>query len=109
VRLRVVEPGCASATLSDVSALAITRDGRSAYVADGLNPGKLGVLLRSTGTGRLAQLPGRAGCLSRSGSGGRCEQLRGLFDPTDVASSPDARNLYASTRNGGVIVLARRR
>jgi len=35
--------------------------------------------------------------------------VRGLFSPNDVAVSPDGRNVYAATANGGVITLRRYR
>ena len=112
VRLRSTEEPCTSAHLADVSALAISPDGRNAYIADGVTidfPGRLGALNRDRSTGALAPLPGRAECLTRSRHSRGCAHVRGLFAPTDVAVSPDGRNVYASTRNGGVVVLARRR
>jgi DNA-binding beta-propeller fold protein YncE len=110
LRLRASEPGCTSAHLADVAALAISPDGRNAYIADGVTidfPGRLGAFGRDRSTGALVPLPGRAECLTRSRRSRGCMRVRGLFSPRDVAVSPDGRNVYAATSNGGVITLSR--
>jgi DNA-binding beta-propeller fold protein YncE len=60
VRLRSTEEPCRSAHLADVAGLAVSPDGRNAYIADGVNPGRLGALARDRSRGALAPLPGRA-------------------------------------------------
>jgi hypothetical protein len=53
----------------------------------------------AAGDGSLTLLPGRAGCLSvttwRYKPG--CARIRGLRRPSEVAVSPDGRNVYASS------------
>jgi DNA-binding beta-propeller fold protein YncE len=109
LRLHSTVAGCTPAPLADVSALAISPDGRSAYIADGVDPGRIGALARDRSTGALVPLRGRAGCVSQSRSARGCTRVHALFSPADVAVSPDGRNVYAATRNGGVITLRRHR
>ena len=109
LRLRASEPGCTSAHLADVAALTISPDGANAYIADGVFPGRLGAFGRDRSTGALAPLPGRAECMTRSRRPRGCTHVRGLFSPRDVALSPDGRNVYAATSNGGLITLRRHR
>jgi DNA-binding beta-propeller fold protein YncE len=97
------------ASVSDVSGLAISADGKSAYVADAVFGGAVGVFARNPSTGALTQLRGKAGCLNKRGSKG-CSQARWLQNPEDVVVSPDSRNVYATSQaGGGVLVFKRQR
>ena len=112
VQLQSGEEPCRSAHLADVADLAISPDGRNAYIADGVFinfPGRLGAFARDRSNGALAPLPGRAECLVRSRRPRACTRIRGLVSPRAVAVSPDGRNVYAATDNGGVITLRRHR
>jgi len=109
VRLRSNAEPCRSAHLADVADLAVSPDGRNAYIADGVFPGRLGAFARDRSTGALTALPGRAECLTRSRRVRGCTRVRGLFSPRDVVVSPDGRHVYAATANGGVITLRRHR
>ena len=74
--------------------LAVTRDGRSLYVASSIGDA-VAILARDRATGVLTQPPGRAGCISQDGGGGRCTAGRALDEVWSVAVSPDGRNVYA--------------
>jgi DNA-binding beta-propeller fold protein YncE len=74
--------------------LAITADGRAAYVASSGSDG-IAVLHRDRATGALTQSSGEAGCISQGGGGGRCAEGRALDEVWGVAVSPDGRNVYA--------------
>lgn len=94
-------PGCASARgLANESAVAVSSDGRFAYVASEskfVNPGGVAIFSRDSATGALTQLDGGAGCLTPAGAGG-CGRLRGLSEGVaSAALSPDGRNLYAGS------------
>jgi trimeric autotransporter adhesin len=74
--------------------LAITTNGRWAYVASSISDG-VAILRRDRDTGALTQSLSRAGCISQNGGGGRCTVGRALDEVWGVALSPDGRNLYA--------------
>ncbi len=66
--------------------------------------GALAVVLSATGLawalGEISQKPGTAGCVTETGTGmevgsfGECQVGRAFAAPTDIASSPDGRNVY---------------
>lgn len=77
------------------TSVAISRDGRFAYVAA---PGASAVLIfaRHRGTGALTPLPGRAACYASSGYAGHC-QLDPVLEYAHVVTlSPDGANLYVT-------------
>ncbi|MEA2148654.1 MAG: hypothetical protein QOD69_484 [Solirubrobacteraceae bacterium] len=97
------------------TALALSPDGRNAYVAG--HREAVAVLDRDARTGVLAAKPGRSGCVSRDGTPGgerarrlrqaapvgrtrSCAVGRGLFGVTDLAASPDGRNVYVASADG---------
>jgi DNA-binding beta-propeller fold protein YncE len=81
--------------------LAISRDGKSVYVAGGLGGnGTIAVFRRDPSSGRLTQLRGTAGCLSSNGSGGACSTARALHGTAGLAISADGRNVYAISTYG---------
>jgi DNA-binding beta-propeller fold protein YncE len=95
-------------TLDEVWSLALSPDGRNLYtVSSKLNA--LGAMSRVRSSGRLAQLPGAFGCFIRGGGFG-CREGRGLTVASDVAVSPDGRNVYATSEDGylGGIAIFRR-
>jgi DNA-binding beta-propeller fold protein YncE len=96
--------GCASARhLNELDELALSPDGRNAYVTA---LGKLIVLRRNRASGELSQLPGRAGCIAAVPPYTDCASDRGLNAVT-IAISPDGRHAYA-TSDGGAIAAYRR-
>jgi len=97
------------------TALVLSPDGRNAYVAG--HREAVAVLDRNPRSGVLAAKPGLTGCVSRDGTPGgerarrlkqpapigrqrSCAVGRGLFGVTDVAVSPDGRNVYVASADG---------
>lgn len=97
------------------TALALSPDGRSAYVA--AHREAVATLTRDPRTGVLKAPGGRAGCHSRDGTPGgerarklrapralgrerSCTVARGLFGAGDVVVSPDGRNVYVGSADG---------
>lgn len=87
--------------LFGVTSLALSPDGRNAYVgsADGL-----AVFDRDRSGGGLTQKAGEAGCITRTGSQRgattrttSCAIARGLFQVSSVTVSPDGRNVYVTS------------
>ena len=68
VRLQSNEDPCRSAHLADAAALAISPDGRNAYIADGVESGRLGAFARDRSRGALTPLPGRTAATSDAAS-----------------------------------------
>ncbi|WP_205698585.1 beta-propeller fold lactonase family protein [Conexibacter sp. SYSU D00693] len=96
-------------------ALALSPDGRNAYLAVGGDyaSGRLGhrsvvyVLALDPATGRLRQLPGTQGCLSAL-KRRECVHARGIDQAWDVAVSPDGRFVHVSAyRSNGVATFRR--
>jgi len=89
---------CAPARgIAGASLIALSGDGRNAYVATASG---LVVLGRNPATLALAQLSGPGGCVTASGSGGACAKSHGkVVTPQEetaaLAVSPDGRNVYA--------------
>lgn len=100
--------GCTSGRgLGAPSAIDISRDGRSVYVAASGSDG-VSVFARNRRTGVLTQLPGTRGCVQeRPGDG--CAVGRALNEPTSVAVSPDGSRVYVTGRRfpSGVAIFTR--
>jgi DNA-binding beta-propeller fold protein YncE len=89
--------------------LALSRDGRSVYVASEQSHA-VAVFSRNRKTGVLTQLPDEDGCISENGSIELCRDGVGLGDPFSVAVSPDGRSVYVvSPATHELAVLARDR
>jgi hypothetical protein len=88
--------------------LAVSGDGRYVYVS-AFNA--ILVLGRDPGTGALEQLPGTDGCVARMPSTRPgCAGGRGIRGASELALSPDGRNLYVVSRGpatSGVAAFAR--
>lgn len=97
------------------TALVLSPDGTNAYVA--AHREAVAVLDRDARTGALTAVTGTGGCISRDGTPGgerarrlrqpaavgrerSCAVGRGLFGVTDVAVSPDGRNVYVASADG---------
>ena len=96
---------------SDDRNIAITPDGRHAFVAD-FNRSGVEVFDRDPATGVLTARTDQASCITQTGSGesapGQCLDGRGLGSAYQVATGADGRTLYVSGENlstSGVAVL----
>ncbi len=91
------------------SGVAVSPDGKQAYVISYDNS-TLTVFDRDgSGNGKLTQKAGDAGCFYRFGGSAECaDDVRGLYGPTSVALSPDGRFVYvASWYENRIAVFAR--
>jgi 6-phosphogluconolactonase (cycloisomerase 2 family) len=107
--------GCASNgfALDDASAIDISHDGKSLYVAaQGTNfpsNGPVSVFNRDTTTGKLTQVQ----CMSGDGSNGKgdpgvCDIVPSLGEPSDIAVSRDGGTVYvASSDESGPVIFSR--
>ena len=108
----------ARSALGQATGVALSSDGRHAYVPGFIrntSVGALAVFARNAKTGALTQLQGQAGCVVDDEQQG-CADGRALDSPIDAVASPDGRNVYVSTASvatgadsGGVAVFARDR
>jgi DNA-binding beta-propeller fold protein YncE len=90
------------AHLAGASAVAVSADGQSVYVA-AAGSGSLHAFRRAAGTGALVHVQ----CLSETGSDGACDQAPALQDVTDLAVAPDGAAVYTAGRSGAVARFAR--
>jgi len=97
--------GCAAAhPLFQVSAVAVSPDGRNVYAA---GPNGVAIFSRSQ-TGALSQAAAPRGCVTSDESDDGCTGVVAMDDPSALAVSPDGRNLYVASGAGySVVVLAR--
>ena len=110
--IAVAGKGCAAgrAIYEAVAPLAISPDGKSAYLVANSNPegfesDALDVFDRDPSTGALTQKPGAEGCLAASGREG-CARNALAFGANEAVVSPDGRNVYLATERG-VVAFAR--
>ena len=82
-------------------AIALSPDGRSVYVAAS-ESNAIAVFARDPQSGVLRQPQGKAGCVAAKGEHG-CGLAVGLLGPNSVAVSPDGRDVYATSREGGSV------
>jgi DNA-binding beta-propeller fold protein YncE len=101
--------GCAAGTaLKGANSVAISRNGRSVYVAS-YRSDAVAIFDRNAGSGALTQKAGRSGCVSEEGTGGACTRAKALDAPESIIVSPDGRNVYVlSDKSNAVTVFDRR-
>lgn len=92
---------CAIGPLLAPMSIALSPDGKSAYVASfdfsGVSPASgVVVLARNKRTGALTQLAGPGGCITEDGSGGLCTDGKVVSFPMGVAVSKDGNNVYVT-------------
>ncbi len=85
-----------STALYGAFGLALSKDGKNAYVAS-IDSNTIAVLARDRTTGGLTQLSGTQGCVSETGSNGQCADGVGLLNPISVAVSPDNKHVYVAS------------
>src|SRR4051794_22546577 len=90
--------------LDGAYAVAVSRDGKSVYVASE-NSDAVAILDRNTTTGALTQKAGTAGCVSETGSGGACQNGKALNQPLGVAVSADGRSAYVGASTSGAVAI----
>ena len=84
------------AFIDQPSEVAISPDGRNAYVASQGSSDSVTIFSRDPASGRLTQLRGTAGCISNTGNSGGCVDGTALSNPTGVIVSPDGENVYVT-------------
>jgi 6-phosphogluconolactonase (cycloisomerase 2 family) len=101
--------GCAAARgLDGAYDLAISRDGRSVYVAARFSRA-IATFARDGASGRLAQAAGAAGCVAEAGRDGcRPSTHPSLHGVRGVTVSPDGRNVYAGAFSASALSIFRR-
>ena len=87
--------------LVNPTAIAISPDGRSAYVTLAKQQNGLAVFARDPQTGALTQT---ACFMSGVPQGRRCKRTPGLYDANGVAVSPDGRNVYVTSIDSDAVV-----
>jgi DNA-binding beta-propeller fold protein YncE len=94
--------------MSGADSVAVSRDGRSVYVASYTSNAVLR-FKRNRATGAITEPAGPGGCISEDGSG-PCADGHGLSGPFSLAVTDDGRNVYvASTNSNAVARLERNR
>jgi DNA-binding beta-propeller fold protein YncE len=86
----------AGRALEDVSAVAVSPDGKNVYFAS-TRSDAVAIFDRDPATGALAQKLFLSGCVSEDGTGGSCQDGRGLDGARGIAVSPDGRNVYVGS------------
>ena len=102
--------------LVNPAAVAVSPDGKSAYVA-ARGSNAIVRFDRSTTTGAITQPAGTAGCISIDGAGGECAVAppiqgpgftlphAGYNLPASVAVSPDGKSVYLAGDGGGAVAI----
>ena len=84
--------------------VAITANGKWAYMAADSSPASLLIFKRNTSTGALTQLSGAAGCITTDGSdqdgAGACKTDAHLLDASGLTFSSDDKFLYVTGTGG---------
>src|SRR5262249_35004958 len=89
--------------LASVTSVALTPDGRFAYVYS--EAGGISVMSRDTTTGALSQADDTSACISVSGFGGDCTDGRGPSTGADSAHALAIAgdHIYVAGRDGGMV------
>jgi DNA-binding beta-propeller fold protein YncE len=95
--------GCQGArSINGANDVVISPDGRNVYVAS-FSSDAVAIFDRDPATGALTQRPG-AGCIAHAGAG-NCSPGRALDGPTDLAISPDGRNVYVTASESNSVAI----
>jgi DNA-binding beta-propeller fold protein YncE len=100
-------PCSAAPALDGVSGIGVSPDGRNVYAVSFFSHA-LVAFSRDRGTGELSPLEGSTACLAEVGSPYGCAAAAGLRGASQVALSPDGRNVYVSSALDSTVAVFRR-
>lgn len=115
--VRDVGPCRSARALEGAFDVAVSRDGRSVYVATGFDfrldidafvTSGVAVFRRNASSGALSQLAGRAGCLHQVGERAGCADGRALEGAASLTVSRDGRNVYVASAASNAVAILRR-
>jgi DNA-binding beta-propeller fold protein YncE len=95
--------------LEFATSVAVSPDGKSAYVASANSDAVAVGVFDRAGDGTLTQKPGTAGCISEAGIIDGCSDGTALTFASSVVVSPDGRSAYVTSRIGAVAIFDRTR
>jgi DNA-binding beta-propeller fold protein YncE len=84
--------------------IAISPDGRNAYLTTFFTSDTLLVFDRDPGTGALTQKPGQDGCFRETAATANCASAPLMHDPFGVALTPDGRTLYVTAFDASRVI-----
>ena len=87
--------------LANPLSVAVSRDGKSVYVAS-IGNHAVAILNRNTTTGAITQSAGTTGCISENGAGG-CANGHALLVPIEVAVAPGGKSVYAASNSSDAV------
>lgn len=91
---------CQVLGLTKPSGIAISPDGKNLYVSD-FHTGTILTFDIAAGTGLLTKKPGIEGCMVANGNGVSCANSPASSLPFHLVVSPDGKNLYGQSQQGG--------
>jgi DNA-binding beta-propeller fold protein YncE len=98
-----------TAMLGGATSLAVSPDGKNAYVAagqpSGYGSGAVAVFSRDLTSGALTPLAGTSACVSETGDGGTCVDGAGLWGASDVVVSPTGTSVYVTSSAGNAVAV----
>src|SRR5690348_16364264 len=98
--------GCTTAhDLGTNVKVAISPDGRNAYVTTYMSNNSLLVFDRDPGTGALTQKPGQAGCFHIATATANCASVPLMTAPFAMAFTPDGRTLYVTAQQSARVLM----
>jgi DNA-binding beta-propeller fold protein YncE len=102
------EDGCSPGrALNSPERILVSPDGRNVY-ATGLFSGSVVTFDRDRASGALTQKTGAAGCISIDKRATECGKGRSLSEPSELALSPDGKNLYVANAGSHSVAIFNR-
>src|SRR5262249_51365034 len=97
--------GCTTAhDLGTNTKIAISPDGRTAYVTTYMSNNSLLVFDRDPATGPLTQEPGQTGCFHIAAATATCASVPLMTAPFAMAFTPDGRTLYVTAQQSARVL-----